>query len=93
MKPLGASLWHCQPSLSFWPEQFLAVVSLVYSYYKLHQVPFLPHPVARNNPWVCDTVYMTSLLHASMATVLLNICRLYSDIFQDFVKVFYPRTL
>ena len=57
MKPLGSSLWHCQPSLSCWPEQFLAVVSLVYSYHKLHQVPFLPHHAARNIPWVCATVY------------------------------------
>ena len=63
MKLLGASLWHCQPSLSFWPEQFLAVVSLVYSYHKLHQVPFLPHPAARNNPWVCARVYKISLQH------------------------------
>ena len=61
MKPLGASLWHC---LSFWPEQLLAVVSLVYSYHKLHQVPFLPHPAARNNPWVCARVYKISLQHA-----------------------------
>ena len=64
MKPLGTSLWHCQPSLSFWPEQFLAVVALVYSCHKLHQVPFLPHPAARNNPWVCATVYKISLQHA-----------------------------
>ena len=35
VKPLGASLWHCQPGLSSWPEQFFASVSLVYNYYKL----------------------------------------------------------
>ena len=41
MKPLGASLWHCQPGLSSWPEEFLAFASLFYNHYKLRQVPLL----------------------------------------------------
>ena len=60
---------HRGPGLSSWPEQFLAFVSLVYNYYKLRQVPFLPHPAARNKLWVCATVCKISLQHFSMATV------------------------